>query len=231
MLRETIPNAETSDQKSPLLVGFLRHDNSSSCSNFFFFFTQDLALARSFLYWLFLRWGLALFPGSAWITSYRASPCRWDDRHMPPHPAQWPWTIILLICPSTTVSRDYSLEPPCPVVGLEGFSQTFCAVQPQTVILLFGLLAQLGWQVCTTTSSHCWDGGLWTFACPWTTTLPISTSWVATHFLTFLEWPLHVIRSINSSNPPSSVESGLKPMRTGHKQGEMQLIAFTCRSR
>jgi hypothetical protein len=28
-----------------------------------------------------------------------------------------------------------------------------------------------------------------------------------------------------------SVGSGLKEMRTGHKQGEMQLIAFTCRLR
>jgi hypothetical protein len=27
------------------------------------------------------------------------------------------------------------------------------------------------------------------------------------------------------------VGSGLKPMRTGDKQGEMQLIAFTCRPR
>jgi hypothetical protein len=28
-----------------------------------------------------------------------------------------------------------------------------------------------------------------------------------------------------------TVGSRLKPMRTGHKQGEMQLIAFTCRPR
>jgi hypothetical protein len=29
----------------------------------------------------------------------------------------------------------------------------------------------------------------------------------------------------------SSVGSGLMPMRTGHKQSKMQLIAFTCRPR
>jgi hypothetical protein len=28
-----------------------------------------------------------------------------------------------------------------------------------------------------------------------------------------------------------TVGSGLTPMRTGHKQGKMQLIAFTCRLR
>jgi hypothetical protein len=55
-----------------------------------------------------------------------------------------------------------------------------------------------------------------------------------------LEWPQimtlpisvsQVARIIGMSHQHPPVGSRLKPVRTGHKQGEMQLIAFTYRLR
>jgi hypothetical protein len=43
-------------------------------------------LYQLFLHWLFLRWGsLALYPDQ--LGPICASPCSWDDKHVPLHPA------------------------------------------------------------------------------------------------------------------------------------------------